>query len=127
MHKVQSSVKTRRVAVAAWAGPARKRPGSFRLPRKPPYCGFRSIAEPSMSKSADMRRLQAAWSTGQRWPKRLEWVEIDGVRGWTGQRIDFQFPIVALVGENGSGKSTVLQAAAAVYRSIPKDRYASDF
>ncbi|TBN37718.1 ATP-binding protein [Paracoccus subflavus] len=31
------------------------------------------------------------------------------------------------MGENGSGKSTVLQASAAAYRSTPKDRYASDF
>lgn len=77
--------------------------------------------------SGEMRKLQNKWQTGTSWPKRLEWVEITGVRGWTGQRIDFQFPITALVGENGSGKSTVLQAAAASYRSTPKDRYASDF
>lgn len=80
-----------------------------------------------MALSSEMRRLQNKWATGSGWPKRLEWMEIGGVRGWTGQRIDFQFPIVALVGENGSGKSTVLQAAAAVYKSTPKDRYASDF
>ena len=80
-----------------------------------------------MSLSSAMRRLQNKWDTGASWPKRLEWVEIHGIRGWTGQRIDFQFPIVALVGENGSGKSTVLQAAAAVYRSAPKERYASEF
>ena len=80
-----------------------------------------------MALSAEMRRLQNKWATAQSWPRRLEWLEITGIRGWTGQRIDFQFPIVALVGENGSGKSTVLQAAAAAYRSTPKDRYASDF
>ncbi|MCP8894269.1 AAA family ATPase [Shinella daejeonensis] len=80
-----------------------------------------------MALSSEMRKLLNKWQTGTSWPKRLEWVEITGVRGWTGQRIDFQFPITALVGENGSGKSTVLQAAAASYRSAPKDRYASDF
>lgn len=80
-----------------------------------------------MALSGEMRRLAAQWITQTRWPKRLEWLEIEGIRGWTGQRVDFQFPIVALVGENGSGKSTVLQAAAAAYRSTPKDRYASDF
>jgi predicted ATPase len=80
-----------------------------------------------MALSPEMRRLQNKWTTGTSWPKRLEWIELTGVRGWSGQRIDFQFPIVALVGENGSGKSTILQAAAAVYRSAPKDRYASDF
>ncbi|MCJ1961765.1 ATP-dependent nuclease [Novosphingobium mangrovi (ex Hu et al. 2023)] len=77
--------------------------------------------------SSEMRKLQNKWKTGTSWPKRLDWLEISGIRGWTGQRIDFQFPIVAIVGENGSGKSTVLQAAAAVYKSEPKDRYASDF
>ncbi len=80
-----------------------------------------------MPLSAEMRRLQNKWATGAHWPKRLDWLEISGIRGWTGQRIDFQFPITALVGENGSGKSTVLQTAAAVYSSAPKDRYASDF
>ena len=80
-----------------------------------------------MAISTEMRRLQNKWATGSGWPRRLEWLEIDGVRGWTGQRIDFMFPIVALVGENGSGKSTVIQAACASYRSMPKDRYASDF
>ncbi len=80
-----------------------------------------------MALSAEMRRLQNKWLTAASWPRRLEWLEITGIRGWTGQRIDFQFPITALVGENGSGKSTVLQAAAAVYRSVPKDRFASDF
>jgi predicted ATPase len=80
-----------------------------------------------MALSAEMRRLQNKWATAASWPQRLEWLEITGIRGWTGQRIDFQFPIVALVGENGSGKSTVLQAAAAAYRSTPKERYASDF
>ena len=80
-----------------------------------------------MALSAEMRRLQNKWITATSWPRRLEWIEIAGIRGWTGQRIDFQFPVIALVGENGSGKSTVLQAAAAVYRSPLKDRFASDF
>jgi predicted ATPase len=80
-----------------------------------------------MALATEMRRLQNKWSTAAGWPKRLEWLEISGIRGWTGQRLDFLFPITALVGENGSGKSTILQAAAAVYKSAPKDHYASDF
>lgn len=80
-----------------------------------------------MDLSREMRRLKNKWITGTAWPKRLEWLELTGVRGWTGQRIDFSFPIVALVGENGSGKSTILQAAAAAYRSPGKDLFASDF
>src|SRR5262245_46703332 len=82
-----------------------------------------------MSTSDELRRLRKKWSGGTGWPKRLEWVSIEGLRGWTGQRVEFLFPIVAVVGENGSGKSTLLQAAASVYRSSdPKrTRVASEF
>lgn len=45
------------------------------------------------------------------WPQFIEMVQIDGLRGWTGQTINFQFPVVAIVGENGSGKSTILKTA----------------
>ncbi|MBO4120303.1 AAA family ATPase [Cupriavidus gilardii] len=82
-----------------------------------------------MSLSPEMRRLQNKWATNTGWPKRLEWLEIDGIHGWTGQRIDFSFPIVALVGENGAGKSTVLQAAASIYADASREReiYPSTF
>ena len=79
-----------------------------------------------MAISAEMRRLRARFATPG-WPHFLEWMEIDGLRGWAGQRIEFRFPIVALVGENGAGKSTVLQTAAVGYKSQDKDRFASDF
>ena len=62
-----------------------------------------------------VRRLDRKWSSGNGWPQRLNWIEIKGIRGWSGQRIPFDFPIVAIVGENGSGKSTILQAAACSY------------
>jgi len=77
----------------------------------------------------EVRRLQAKWQSGTAWPKRLEWIEIESIRGWTGQRISFDFPIMALVGENGVGKSTVLQAAASVYAPAgnERERFASDF
>lgn len=82
-----------------------------------------------MAISREVRLLQAKWSTGQGWPQRLEWIEIQNIRGWKGHRIPFNFPITAIVGENGSGKSTVLQAAASVYRGSSKKttRFASDF
>ncbi len=83
-----------------------------------------------MASSKEMRRLEAKWLQGTHWPKRLEWMEITGLRGWTGHRIEFRFPITAIVGENGSGKSTILQAAAASYRSpgpSKKMKFASDF
>ena len=77
-----------------------------------------------MATSNEMRRLLRKWDSGTGWPKKLEWLEAEGLRGWTGQRISFPCPIVAIVGENGSGKSTLLQAAASVYRgSTPQDTW----
>ena len=83
-----------------------------------------------MALSREMRRLEAKWSTNTGWPKRLEWMELTNLRGWNGHRVEFAFPIVAIVGENGSGKSTILQAAAASYRSpgrTKRMKFASDF
>jgi predicted ATPase len=72
--------------------------------------------------------LSNRWSQNrQNWPLYLDWLEIQSIRGWSGQRLTFDFPIVAIVGENGTGKSTVLQAAAAFYRAPlgEKDHFAS--
>lgn len=81
-----------------------------------------------MAISDEMRRLEKKWSGGTGWPKRLEWLEIENIRGWSSQRLDFNFPITAIIGENGSGKSTVLQAAACAYRSDARNtRFASEF
>lgn len=81
--------------------------------------------------SNEMRRLEVKWKMQTGWPKRLEWIEIKGLRGWEGQRFTLSFPIMAIVGENGAGKSTLLQCAGAVYRqpsrSGKKSRFASDF
>lgn len=49
------------------------------------------------------------------WPQFLQLLQITGLRGWNGQTIRFEFPVCAIAGENGSGKSTVLKAAAAAY------------
>jgi predicted ATPase len=82
-----------------------------------------------MAISNEMRRLQARWNSGGGWPKRLEALEINNIRGWKGQKVEFKFPIVAIVGENGSGKSSIIQAAASVYKGRNKKftRFASDF
>ena len=79
-----------------------------------------------MPLAREIRLLQTKWRSGQGWPKRLEWLEINNLRGWTGQRITFDFPVVAIIGENGVGKSTVLQAIASSYNSKTR-LYASDF
>ncbi len=81
-----------------------------------------------MALSDEVKRLTAKWQAGNSWPKRLEWLEIKGIRGWSAQRIQFNFPIVAMVGENGSGKSTILQAAACAYQNeAGRTWYPSEF
>jgi predicted ATPase len=80
--------------------------------------------------SNEVRRLGSKWDAGTGWPKRLDWLEIKNIRGWEGQRFELRFPIMAVVGENGSGKSTILQAAASLYRSPGaglKDQFAADY
>ncbi|MGY3899324.1 AAA family ATPase [Aeromonas veronii] len=79
------------------------------------------------SLSREVRRLAAKWQRGD-FPKHLEWIELDGLRGWTGQRVDLNFPIVAICGENGAGKSTIIQAAASIYDSTSDEtHFASTF
>lgn len=80
-----------------------------------------------MAINDEVRRLQKKWSGRQGWPKRLNWLEIDNMRGWDKQRIALDFPIVAVIGENGSGKSTVLQAAACAYVNEQRTYYPTEF
>lgn len=63
------------------------------------------------------------------WPQFLQMVQIEGLRGWTGQAVEFNFPVVAIVGENGSGKSTLMKVAACVYDNKEKEKrfYPSTF
>ena len=62
------------------------------------------------------------------WPKFLESISIDGLRGLHNQRMHFRFPVVAIVGENGTGKSTFLKTAACAYvGESRKTYYLSDF
>jgi DNA repair exonuclease SbcCD ATPase subunit len=81
-----------------------------------------------MALSNEMKRLRAKWQTNTGWPKKLDYIEICGLRGWGGQRFSLDFPIMAIVGENGSGKSTILQCAASVYATseqVTRSRYAT--
>ncbi len=65
----------------------------------------------------------------KQWPKFLESLTINGLRGWTGQSVTFGFPVTALVGENGTGKSTILKTAACGYERAGAERtfYPSGF
>lgn len=67
----------------------------------------------------EIGKIRGQFNTGH-WPQFLESVKIDGLRGWTGQSLQFRFPIIAIVGENGTGKSTFLKAAACVYQNKDK-------
>lgn len=77
---------------------------------------------------SEISRITSQWRSNQ-WPQVLEMIEIDGLRGWSGQSIVFNYPIVAIVGENGSGKSTALKAAACAYeaKDVSKTFYPSSF
>jgi predicted ATPase len=66
--------------------------------------------------SAEISKISDQFKAGQ-WPQFLEMVEIAGLRGWSGQAVNFTFPVVAVVGENGTGKSTLLKAAACAYEN----------
>lgn len=75
----------------------------------------------------EIQRIKDQFAGGL-WPQFLESVEIGGLRGWTGQSVNFRFPVVAIVGENGAGKSTVLKVAASAYDPKQgKGYYPSDF
>ena len=48
----------------------------------------------------------------------LKTVRLNKVRGFNGVQVNFDFPVTALVGPNGGGKSTILGAAACAYKAI---------
>ncbi|WP_420484342.1 ATP-dependent nuclease [Burkholderia cepacia] len=75
----------------------------------------------------EITRIRDQFQGGQ-WPQFLERVDIAGLRGWKSQVVQFKFPVVAIVGENGAGKSTVLKVAAAAYDKTKDGGYfPSDF
>lgn len=45
------------------------------------------------------------------------------VRGFTDREVSFDFPVTAIVGPNGGGKTTVLGAAALIYKSVQPRRF----
>lgn len=80
-----------------------------------------------ITENQEIQRIRDQFMGGL-WPQFLERVEISGLRGWTGQSVQFQFPVSAIVGENGTGKSTILKVAASAYDPRQgKGYYPSDF
>lgn len=61
------------------------------------------------------------------WHQFLKAIKIENIHGWEGQELILKFPIVAIVGENGIGKSTFLKAAVCAYKNkTGKDFYPSN-
>jgi predicted ATPase len=52
------------------------------------------------------------------YPTYIRSVKLIRVRGFSNVQVNFDFPVTALVGPNGGGKSTVLGAAACAYKLI---------
>ncbi len=55
--------------------------------------------------------------------KYLREIILQKVRQFNNVSISFDFPVTALIGPNGGGKSTVLGAAALAYRAVPPRRF----
>lgn len=54
----------------------------------------------------------------QDYGKYLLRIDINKIRGFSGETVSFDFPVTALIGPNGSGKSSILGAAACAYKTI---------
>lgn len=66
----------------------------------------------------ELQELYRAYNHGNgNWNSFLKSIKITNIHGWEGQEIEFRFPIVAIVGENGIGKSTFLKAAVCAYEN----------
>jgi predicted ATPase len=63
---------------------------------------------------AETSKIKEQFRAGH-WPQFVERIEISNLRGWKGESVNFDYPVVAIVGENGTGKSTLLKVAACAY------------
>lgn len=57
--------------------------------------------------------------------KYLYSIELEKVRGFINKNIKFEFPVTAIIGTNGGGKTTILGAAACAYKDIKPGRFFS--
>lgn len=73
-------------------------------------------------RSSDIHSLEEKVAAGN-YGAYLRRMTLKKVRGFTDQVIAFDFPVTAIVGPNGGGKTTILGAAAILYRSVPPSRF----
>jgi predicted ATPase len=87
------------------------------------------VRDSPINEFEEIRTIRERFLIRENFPQFVESVKVDGLRGWTGETVHFKFPIVAIAGENGSGKSTILKAAACAYRNKAEDGnyYPSNF
>src|SRR5512133_1279177 len=80
---------------------------------------YKSEIRPSDIQALEARAARAT-SNYRKYLKRLI---LKRVRGFTEREVSFDFPVTALVGPNGGGKTTILGAAALAYKAVPPRRF----
>ena len=55
--------------------------------------------------------------------KYLSKLVLKRIRGFTDEPVSFDFPVTALIGPNGGGKTTILGAAACAYKEVSPRRF----
>lgn len=73
----------------------------------------------SQNLSPEIKKIRSKIIT-ERWPRYIDKISIFGLHGLNNKTINFDFPICAIVGENGTGKSTLLKIIACAYKSPDK-------
>ncbi len=65
-----------------------------------------------------IKKLFDMWRSTKNKSPKLIGVEIDGLRGVNSLYLEFKYPVVAIAGENGTGKTTILGSIACAYKGI---------
>jgi energy-coupling factor transporter ATP-binding protein EcfA2 len=72
----------------------------------------------SMDVQPSTLKTLSARVTKRNYQKYLLEIHLRNVRAFNDQKISFTFPVTAVIGTNGGGKSTILGAAALAYKSV---------